>query len=187
MNEKSAKQIKGVALVPFIKTIRKNKSGVYNKYLKEEDLPVINKKIVDQLWYPYETFKRCFSAVYEVVGNKNEANVRDWGRLYAEAIMATSFKITIKENKPLEHIKRIPGYLSHFFDFGKADVKVENPNRAVIKLNDLDPDFSLIYIFLIGWFQRVAELCGAKNVQCEFIDKSWVNKNNTTSYRITWA
>jgi hypothetical protein len=187
MNEKSSKQIKGVALVTFVKVIRADKSGVYDKYLKEEDLQIVKKRIVDQVWYPYETFKRCFSAVYEIIGKKNEEKVLDWGRLYAEAIMATNFKITIKENKPLEHIKRIPGYLTHFFDFGTADVKVEDPNRVFLKLSDLDPNFPLIYIFLQGWFQRVAELCGAKNVQCEFIDKSWVNNTNTTSYRITWS
>jgi hypothetical protein len=187
MNGKSTKQVKGVALVTFVKAIRANKSGVYDKYLLKEDLPIINKKIVDQLWYPYETFKRCFNAVYDIVGKKNEEKVKEWGRLYAELIMATTFKITIKENKPLEHIKRIPGYITHFFDFGNAEVTVENPNRVLLKLSDLDPDFQLIYIFLAGWFQRVAELCGAKNVQCEFIDKSWVNKSNTTSYRFTWS
>jgi len=85
-----------------------------------------------------------------------------------------------------KHIPK-PGYINHFFDFGSADVTVEKPNSVFLKLTDYDPNFPLIYIFLTGWFQRVAELCGAKNVQCEFVDKSWVKKSNTTSFRITWA
>jgi hypothetical protein len=187
MSGKAMKQVKGVALVQFVKVIRANKSGVYDSYLKEEDLPIINTKIQPAIWYPYETFKRCFNAVYEIIGQKNDEKVKDWGRLYAELIMTDTFKITIKQNSALEHIKRLPVYISAFFDFGHANVIVENPNRVLLELSDYDPDFAPLYIFLIGWFKRVAELCGAQNAQCEFIDMSWVKKSNTTSYRFTWT
>ena len=35
------KQVKGTALVEFVKTIKADKSGVYDRYLKEEDLAII--------------------------------------------------------------------------------------------------------------------------------------------------
>jgi hypothetical protein len=187
MKEKSMKQVKGILLLAFVKTIRADKSGLYDKFLLQEDIPVINKKIVDALWYPYETYKRCVDGVYEIVGKKREEKLKEWGGSYARQIMPTIFKKTIKENNPLEHFQRTPVYIKSMYDFGGTDVTVENPDSVILKLSDFDPDYPPIYIMLAGWFQSVAELCGAKNVQCKYIDKSWVNKSNTTSYHVTWT
>ena len=181
------KQIKGAALLYFVKTIRADKSGVYNSYLTKEDLPIIQKKILPTLWYPYETFRRCLNAVFEVVGKKDYEKLKEWGSLYAEMIMTEMFKTTIKKNNPLEHMRRVPFYMEGFYNFGHTVSQVENPQRVFLQLSDYDSDFSLIYIIMEGWFKRIAELCGAKDVKCEMVDKSWVNKTNTTSYIVSWA
>lgn len=180
------KQVKGAAFVNFVKTIRADKSGIYNKYLNEQDLSIINSTIQPINWYPYDTFKRCFSAVFEVAGKNNPNNLTEWGRLYCEKVLNDFFKITIKEGNPLEYIKRIPFYIQNFFDFGTTSVTVENPKSVILEMRDYDPDFKALYIFSHGWFYRAAELCGAQYVQCQFVEKSWLKKSNTTSYRITW-
>lgn len=181
------RKVKGAAFMNFAKVIRADKSGVYNKYLKEDDLELINRKIQPINWYPYDAYKRCFNAVFEVAGKNNPDNLKEWGRLYCEKILNDFFKITIKQGNPLEYIKRIPVYIQNFYDFGNTTVTVENPQSAILELYDYDPDFVPFYIFMHGWFQRVVELCGAQNVKCQFVEKSWVKKSNKTSYRITWA
>ncbi len=181
------KQVKGATFVYFVKTIRADKSGIYDKYLNKDDLDIIGKRISPTMWYPYETFKKCFNAVVEVIAKRNPEKVKDWGKLYGEMIMTDAYKATIKEGKPLEHIKRVPVYIKSFMDFGNTEAIVEAPNRVVLVMKDYDPDFAPFYVFLEGWFQRMAELCGAKNVECKIVEKSWVNKKSTTSYIITWS
>jgi len=181
------KRVKGTALVNFVKTIRANKSGVYDQYLTEEDKDIISRKILAAVWYPYETFKRCFNATFEVIAKKELQMVEQWGRLYGELIMTDIYKDTLKKGDPLDHIKKVPVYIRTFFDFGQGEAVVEKPNRVVIKLTDYDPDFAPLYHFLRGWFQRMAELCGGQNVKCEFVNKSWEDKTNTTTYLVSWT
>ncbi len=72
-------------------------------------------------------------------------------------------------------------------DLGNTEALVESPNRVLLRLTDYDPDFAPFYIFLQGWFQKMVELCGGKNVECKIIDMSWIKKNNVTSYIVTWS
>ena len=180
------KKVKGSAMVHFVKAIRSNKSGVYNKYFLKEDWDIISKPILPALWYSYETYKRCFTAVFEIAAHKDYEKVKEWARLYADLIMTDIYKHTIKKDDPLYHIKNAPVYIQTFYDFGHAEVKVEGPKKVVLHLSDYDPDFAPFYFFHLGWFQRVVELCGARNANCEFLEMSWVTKRNTTTYLVTW-
>jgi uncharacterized protein (TIGR02265 family) len=180
------KQVKGSAMVHFVKAIRANKSGIYNKYFQKEDLEIIMKPVLPAFWYPYETYKRCFNAVFEVAAKKDYEKVKEWARAYAELIMTDIYKHTIKKDNPLDHIRNAPIYIQTFYNFGHAEAKVEGPNRVLLNLSDYDSDFAPFYFFHLGWFQRVAELCGAQNVKCEFLEMSWITKSNTTSFLITW-
>ena len=181
------KQVKGSAMVHFVKGIRANKSGIYEKYLQKEDWDIIMKPILPAFWYPYETYKRCFNALFEVAANKDYEKVMGWAKLYAVLIMTDIYEHTLKKDDPLYHIKNVPQYIQTFYNFGHTEAKVEEPNRVLLKMSDYDPAFAPLYYFHLGWFEKVAELCGAKNVKCEFLEKSWETKSNTTSYLITWA
>jgi len=181
------KQVKGSAMMHFVKAIRANKSGIYDKYFQKEDLDVISKPIMSAFWYPYETYKRCFNAVFEVVAKKDYEKVLEWGRIYGELIMTDIYKSTLKKDCPLDHMKNAPVYIQTFFNFGHAEVKEEGPNRIRLILTDFDSDFALFFYFLRGWFQKIVELCGAKNAKCEFLEMSWITKSNSTSYVISWT
>ena len=170
----------------FVKTIRANKSGVYDKFLVDEDRAIIGTQIFPATWYPYETFKRCFLAVYEVIAKRSLEEVKEWGSLFSELIMTKILRNTINGDKPLDHIRRIPVYINTFYNIGYSEVTVEAPTRILLQLHDCDPDFQPLYYFLLGWFQKTAELCGARNVRCEFINMSEANKSNTIKYLITW-
>ncbi len=180
------KKVKGAALLHFAKAIKSDKSGVFDKYLKEEDRAILNKEVQPTLWYPYETFRRCFNAVFEVIAKKDMEKVMEWGRQYGQVILSDVYKVTIKQDNPLEHFKRIPIYIKGFYDFGTTETKIEAPNRVLLTLNDYDPDFAPLYYFNVGWFRKAAELCGAKNVQCQMTAKSWEDKSSKTCYVVSW-
>jgi len=180
------KRVKGTAFVNFAKSIRANKSGVYAKYLTEEDKDILSRKILAAVWYPYETFKRCFKAVFEVVGKNDFETARQWGRLYGELIMTDIYKDTFRKGDPLYHVKKIPIYILTFFDFARWEALVEKPNQVLITLPDCDPDFAALYHFFRGWFQKMAELGGGQNVRCEFVKMGWADESKITSYLVSW-
>jgi hypothetical protein len=180
------KRVKGTALVNVVKLIRANKSGIYDQYLTEEDKAIIGGRIMPAAWYPYETFKHCFNALFEVAGKKDFETARQWGSLYGEMIISEIYPNTIKKGDPLYHVKSIPIYVRTFFDFAQWEGVVEGSNQVVLTLSDSEPDFPAIYHFFRGWFQKMPELAGAKNARCEFVKMGWADKSRITSYRISW-
>lgn len=179
------KRVKGSILIDFVKTIKADKSRVYDKYLTVEDKAIISQRILPSGWYPYETFKHCFNAVFEVLAKKNLDMVRQWGRFYGEQIVENLYKGLLKEGHPLDYIRKYEVYIRNFFDFGKIEVIEEAQNQVLIKMSEFDPDFQPIYVIMFGWLERTLELCGAKNIKSEIVSKSWEGAKET-AIRLKW-
>jgi len=182
---KMEKRVKGSILIDFVKTIKADKTGAYDRYLTREDRDVINQRLLPSAWYPYETFRNCFNAVFEVLAKKNLDQVQNWGRLYGEQIVASLYKSLLKEGQPLDYLKKYEVYIRNFFDFGKIEVLEETQNQVVVRMIDLDPAFPPIYAIMFGWLERTLELCGAKNIRMEALRKSWEGAADT-AVRFKW-
>jgi len=177
---------KGTVLVGFVKTIKADKSGVYDKYLTAEDKTIISQKILPNIWYPYETFRRCFNAVFEVIAKKDLEQVRNWGKLYGQAIMSDLYKGVLKKDDPIGYLKNSQVFIRNFFDFGRVEVVVEGENQILLKLIDFDPQFAPVHYMIRGWMERTAELCGAKDLKVEFVTKGWEGDPHS-SIRLSWS
>lgn len=180
------KKVKGTILVDFVKTIKANKTGIYDKYLTPEDNAAIYQRILPSAWYPYETFRHCFNAVFEVVANKSLDQIKAWGILYGQSIMTDLYKGLLKQGEPLDYIKKYQVYIKNFFDFGKVEVIEEKPNQVLIKFVDFDADFAPLYYMMYGWLEKTVETCGAKNLRTEIVSKSWTGQGDT-AIRFRWG
>jgi hypothetical protein len=180
------KNVKGSILVDFVKTIKANKTGVYDRFLTDEDRSVINQHILPSAWYPYETFRNCFNAVFEVVAKKNPDQVKGWGELYGQAIISELYKGFLKQGEPLDYIKKYQVYVKNFFDFGRIEVIEEKPNQVLVKLVDFDSEFAPLYYMMFGWLKKTLELCGAKDLNAEIAAKSWQDPVDT-AFRFRWG
>jgi len=179
------KKVKGTILVDFVKSIKANKTGVYDQYLTPEDTAAISTRILPSAWYPYETFRHCFNAVFEVAAKKNLDQVKTWGALYGKSIMSDLYKGLLK-HEPLDYIKKYQVYIKNFFDFGKVEVIEEKPNQVLVKFIDFDADFAPLYYMMYGWLEKTLELCGAKNLHSEIASKSWQDPVDT-AFRFRWG
>ena len=179
------KRAKGSVLIDFVKTIRADKTGAYDSLLTAEDKEIISQRILPSAWYPFETFKRCFNAVFEVLAKKNLEQVRKWGRIYGEAIMGSIYKGLLKQGEPKEYLKKYEVYIKNFFDFGSIEVEEEGENQVLLHIKGFDPEFVPLYYMMYGWLERTLELCGAKNIQGEFVKKSWEGADET-AIRFRW-
>ena len=179
-------QVKGSIFVEFVKAIRVgNRTGMFDKYLTDADREIVSQRIMPNLWYPYETFKHCLNAFYEVVANKNLDTIKAWGKMYSEMVMLKIYAAILKHDDPLSFIKRIGVFERNFFDFGTAVAVLEGNNQAVYTITDMDPQYAPFQYMIRGWVERTAELCGAKDLKCTVLSKSWEGDANT-SVRLTW-
>lgn len=179
------KQVKGSVLIDFVKTIKASKSQAYDKYLTEEDKKLFSQRLLPSAWYPFDTFKRAFLGVFEVLAKKDLETVRKWGRMYGEAIISNLYRGIIREGHPMESLLKYPTYVRNMYDFGKVEVKELGPTTALITVTEFDPDFVPFYYIMFGWLERSLEMCGAKEIQSELVSASWQGAPQT-QIKLSW-
>ena len=180
------KNVKGSIFIALVKMIRKDKSGVFDKYLTDKDREIISQKILASTWYPYETFKHCLEAIFKVAAKNDFEVAKDWGRLVCQEVMTNIYKSLMKDCDPFSFIKKYEVTHMNLYDFGKTEIIEEAKNRVIHKLSDFDGQFALLFYIHQGWIEHGLELCGAKNVKSEFVTKSWEG-HPFTSMRFTWT
>jgi hypothetical protein len=178
--------VKGSVFIDLVRMIKKDRSGVYDKYLTNKDREVIRQKIWATGWYPYETYKHCLKAIFEVVAKNDLEVAKEWGRRTCQAVMTSTYKDHLTGRDPFSFIKQFEIINQSLYDFGKTEIVAEGENRALYKLSSFDAEFVLLYYIIQGWIERGLELSGAKNIKCEFVTKSWEG-HPITSMRFTWT
>ena len=179
-------RVKGTILLDFVKTIRADKKGSYDQYLTAKDREIISERILPSAWYPYETYMACFQGVAAVVGKNNSQTIRQWGRLYGEAIITGVYKGIVKEGAPLDSLKKYSSYYRNLFDFGEFEIVPASPREAVLAVRGFDLQFEPQYHLIRGWIERSIELCGAREVKSDFVAKSWEGAPDTR-LQLSWS
>ena len=179
-------RVKGTVMIDFVKTIKADRRGSYDQYLTDEDRQVMSERILPSGWYPYDTYKRVFSAVVKVLANNDMEKVRQWGRIYGETIVTNVYKGLIREGQPMETLKKYATYIRSFFDFGDLVIDGLSEREAQITFKGMDPDFQAQYYIMIGWMERSLEMCGAKGISSEFTARSWQGAAET-KVRMSWS
>ncbi|MBN1662358.1 MAG: hypothetical protein JW943_02045 [Deltaproteobacteria bacterium] len=179
-------KVKGSIFINLIKVIKSDKSGIFDKYLTAQDRGIINQKIYASFWYPYETYKNCLNAIYDVYGKKNPSAAKEWGRTGCKQAMTNMYSAFISDGDPMSFINSYGMIHKNFYDFGELEVIEEGKNQAVLKFTGLDAQCVPIFYMLQGWLEEGIALCGAQNIKGVFLTKSWEG-HPETSMRFTWV
>jgi hypothetical protein len=178
--------VKGSIFISLIKAIKHDKSGAFNRYLTDKDRAFIASKILPSTWCPFDTYERCVTGVFEVVGKGNPDVARGWGRAECKAALTGIYSSFVEGRDPIGFIRDYEMVHKRFFDTSRIEVTVEGSNQVVFKLLKLDTRCVPIYHLIQGWLEQGLELCGAKNIQFTYLTKSWEGYPDT-SMRITWT
>jgi hypothetical protein len=178
---------KGSIIVPWVKAIKADKSGVYDKYLSNKDREIISERLLPNVWYPFETYRSCVNAVFEVIAKKDLETITEWTRIFSQQVMTGLYGGVLEGVTPLNYIKRCGRIFRNFFIFGKIEGAIEGENQALVKVFfESDIQFIPFNYIIKGWIEGNLALCGAKNVKGEIITKSWEG-SPYTSMRFTWT
>jgi len=179
-------RVKGTMLVEWVKTVRADKAHDYSGYLTEQDQQIISRQILPSMWYPFESYRNIFAAVVKETANNDMETVFKWGRLYGEKIVREVYSSLIADSGPAEVAKKYRIIFKSFFDFGEFKLELPAPNQVLLTIRDFAPDFEPFFHIARGWVERSFELAGAKNVQSEFLSKSWEGAPETI-IKFSWT
>ena len=181
------REVKGILLIMIAKTIRANKSGVYDDLLSEREWEVISQKILTSVWYPFDVYKKCFEALVKVEAKGRLDIVKQAGRNESEETMTSIYKTAIIKGNPKKSLKAFVRLYKLMFNFGRMETEELSDHHFIVSYIDFDPTFKLFYYAVSGWTEKLIELVIGKDkdINSEFLVKSWEGGNKTT-IKYTW-
>lgn len=182
------KQVKGTMLIDQVRMIRGNKDKEWNKYLKPEDLTIVQGMVLPAAWYPVETYKRCGRAVFQVLAGGNTDIVRLRGRIRGKELFETTYKHVIADRNPLNALSSFVNLYGQLFmpnplEFKKIDNKHVNVSYSYE--DKADPGNLPFCYQLMGHFDSLLEMAGGQNAKIEFTKKLWEGADATV-FDIKW-
>ena len=139
------RQVKGTIFLSVVKAIRADKTGVFDPFLTEQDKAIVSKKVMPSIWYPYETYKNCFTALARVVARNNPETIKEWGREQADATMSGVYKSVILKPDIESALKAYQVTFKSHFDFGGVEWTRVAENTVSIAFTGFDRDFEPWY------------------------------------------
>ena len=179
------RQVKGSMFIMFVKAIKSDKKGSFDKFLTDKDREVLSGLVLQSHWYPYETYKNCFVAVSRVIAGDDPKMLRDWGRIYGEESITTIYKSVLLKKDPRAAIEEYQRVFKSQFNFGRMEGKVTSDNEMTVTVYDFDKEFEPWYYVAQGWIERIIELVIKKPIRSEILDRSWAGAPATV-FRLNW-
>jgi hypothetical protein len=179
------RQVKGSMFIMFVKAIKADKKGTFDKFLTDKDREVLSKLILSSGWYPFETYKNCFLGVSQVIAGNNAKTLKDWGRMYGEESITTIYKSVLLKKDPRAAMEEYQRIFKNQFDFGRMEATMISDNEMTVAVKDFDKEFEPWYYVAQGWVERVIQLVIQKPVRSEIMERSWAGAPATV-FRFNW-
>jgi hypothetical protein len=166
--------VKGILFADYVRMIRGHKTVDWAQELAPEDQPFLVGRIDPKAWYPMATFERMGNAILKHVALGDLQAVRMWGRFSVDQL-AAAYPMLLVPGEPLETMMRFRVVRSSFFDFEALDVRQLIDDHAVIgiayHMGAIAEQAASVQT--LGFFERLVELAGAKEVTARFTERSW--------------
>lgn len=182
------RKVKGTMLADHVRMIRKFKDKNWDQYLKPEDWKIINARIMDPVWYPLDTYKRCALAVFKLLANGDTKVAQEHGRIRGKDLFTGPYRRVVVAGNPLESIKKFVTMYSLLFNFSSLEVETVSENHVKVQHNfDTNDQTGRPYCHLLmGYLDTLLEMSGGKNAEISITDKQW-DGAPTTVFDIVWA
>ncbi|MFX1274309.1 MAG: hypothetical protein ACFFAT_04620, partial [Promethearchaeota archaeon] len=136
-------KVKGALLKNFVIIIRSNKTGAYDNILTEEEKEIVNQQILDAVWYPYEYYKKLFTAVANVEADGDPKKIEEWGFTYAKQAVDRIHRGKSKRRSLRHAITSYDALIKLWFNFGILKENIISDNEINIEITEFDNEFDL--------------------------------------------
>ncbi len=180
------KKIKGALFEEYVRLIRDRKDVDWGKHLLPPDLAFIHQPIAATQWYPFESFERMVVGIVSELVKGDMQIVRSWGRSTADRLQnRTDFLIS--EGNPMESLMR--DQVRRHGDFNFTPIRIRSLAGTFVEIEvafgasqavEQEAAYSAQ-----GYFERLLELSGARDVHSNIKSKLWQGDPNTV-LEIKW-
>jgi hypothetical protein len=161
--------IKGTALSSAERYVREHfgapEWGRVLEGLDPADRAAIANGILVSAWYPFALFMKIVRRVEALFGGQVPRLHRDMGRAAAEYGITGFYKVFFKVGSPQFIISRAAKVWRTYNTSGELSAPVSEKGHAVIELSAFAEPARELCDRLPGFFERTAELSGARNVR----------------------
>ena len=173
-------QVKGTLFVDYVRMLRAKKDVDWARYLTPADLVYLGQRIVSDDWYPMAAFERMGIAILAEVASGDLRLVREFGRMSIDWLCSIHPNL-VSPGDPRESLMRFQVLRQSFFDY---------PALVMREITDGEATIVIAYgmghraeeaasFQTMGFFQRLLEVSGAKDVKIEFSSMSWEGAPST--------
>jgi hypothetical protein len=174
------RQVKGILFVDYVRMLRGYKGVDWSAHLPPEDLAYLSAHIDPDGWYPMATFERLGNQILHFVAKDDLQAVRMWGRFSVD-VLRSRYPMLLAQGDPIETVNRFRVLRASFFDFDALEILMLHDDEAeiVIRYYMGMPAEEAASIQTLGFFERLIELSGGKNVDAKLRERSWLGDRRT--------
>jgi hypothetical protein len=174
------RQVKGILFVDYVRMLRGFKGIDWAARLPPEDVAYLSAQIDDDGWYPMATFERLGNQILHFVAKDDLQAVRMWGRFSVD-VLRSKYPLLLAQGDPIETVNRFRVLRASFFDFDALEILMLHDDEAeiVIRYHMGMPAEEAAALQTLGFFERLLELAGGRDVQATLREKSWLGDSRT--------
>jgi hypothetical protein len=176
------RQVRGILFLDYVRMLRSQKrvADWTSHGMLPEDLVFLNTRIDADSWYPMTTFERMGNAILATVARGEMFPVRMWGR-YSASQLVTAHPMLLAKDDPPETLARFRVLRDTYFDFPALDIPLLHLDEAniTIRYHMGMPAEEAASHQTMGFFEGLLELCGVRDIDAVFREKSWAGDPRT--------
>lgn len=168
-------QIKGLGLQNCLKFIRKEfgeenlKKVIENMEPSEKEILLAEEKIKAMSWYPHNIYIHLLETSDKILGQGDYALCEKEGAFGAGQTFSGIFKVFIAVGNPHFLIRQGPLAYRTICSSGNLEIMELHEKRTVVRIRDCDEPHLAFCNNLRGYFKRLLEMSGGKNVRVKEI------------------
>jgi len=181
------RRVKGTLFVDYVRMLRGHKSADFSAYLAPEDLSFLVQRIEPETWYPMESFERMGLAILDTIAHGDLETVRAFGRVSIDWL-CRQHPTLLAPGDPRDTVMRFQVLRQSFFDYGALEISsVSDGEAAMVVGYGMGKRAEEAASWqTLGFFERLLEVAGAKDVQAWFSKRSWAG-DLTTLIQLRWT
>jgi hypothetical protein len=182
-----ARRVKGTLFVDYVRMLRAKKDVDWSARLLPQDIGYLVQRIDPDAWYPMETFERMGVAILAEVAGGSLELVRAFGRASIDWLCQQHANLVAPDD-PIETLMRFQVLRRTFFDYAALEISSLSDGEATLHIvYGMGPVAEEAACWqTLGFFERLLEVGGAKDVKAWFSSRAWAGEV-LTSVQLRWS
>lgn len=136
--------------------------------LPEQDIAILQGKILPGSWYPRDVFTRLVEGIDQVLGDGDYRLVRKMGYFAADLQLSSVYSSFIRPGDPSFLMNKAGSAWGLFHTYGRIESRLEAPFHASLIVRELGyPDITTVE-GVIGWSCRGLEMSGCTDIRFRY-------------------